>query len=414
MNTTPTPSIWNETYSTKHIPIQVCASPSIFVNMNPAGNDPLTSMTQSIRNKNKYAAKLKSQSDDPSLTWEDTYSDPTNCSPCQVNACPTPKITVNTANGGGVGPNDNIATTGTIMCGSLFVSTELDKTGIYLKPVNNTPTLSLITEKDGDTLSTCTLNTSSIILNNIDDNTGNIVTTVNISGVDGSISMNGYIQLGMNQDIVPTNKNMGYCVTSHTNKPKTVSDYINIPLDKISYTSSSGYDYNTIFSFITSLNNHGIIITYYNDDLSFDNPLKIEEDGTYSIQCSLSIQQNNSNNYTSEFPPTIEVMLGYYLNSTTTPISIIPSRMTLYSITNSTTGNIQYNYSSFVNMGHILSKAGIISAKGGVLIAYLYQFEEASPIPGPIIAPIFPKIDVNSGNGLYVNVIPNFIVTKLT
>lgn len=414
MNTAPTPSVWNETYSTKHIPIQVCASPSLFVNMNPTGNDPLTSMTQSIRNKNKYAAKLKSQSDDPSLTWEDTYSDPTNCSPCYVNACPTPKITVNTANGGSIGPNDNITTTGTIICGELFVTTDLGKNGIFLKPVNNKPTLTLINEPNDAASNACSLSTTSIVMNNTDLNTGITDTAINISGVDGTISMGGYIQVGTNPKYIPTNKNMGYCVTSFTNKQDAVSDYINIPLDKISYSSSSGYNCNTITSFITSLNSNGVIITF-NSGLGSDIPLKIEHDGTYSVSCSLSIQQNNSNNYTSEFPPTVEVILGYYFNSIGKPITAIPSRMTLTSITNSTTGNTQYNYSSFVNTGYIFSGVGLVpSVKDAVLFAYVYQFEEVIPPPGPIVPPIPPTIIVNNGNGLYVNVIPNFIVTKLT
>jgi len=415
MNTAPTPSIWNETYSTKNIPIQVCASPSIFVNMNPMGNDPLTSMTQSIRNKNKYAAKLKSQSDDPSLTWEDTYSDPTNCSPCYVNACPTPKITVNTANGGGgIGPDDNIATTGSIICGSLFVSTEAGKNGIFLTKVNNNPILSLTSEKAGQNSTNCALTTTSIVLSNTDSNTGNKDTEVTISGLDGTIELGGYIQVGINKKTIPTNKNMGYCATSNITFTNQVSRYTNIPLDKITYSTSLGCNYNDIFYFISNSDTNGMIYAYYTGVLG-DYPLIIEQDGTYSIQTTLSIQQ--SNDYTSNFPPTIEVLLGYYSfsNFTGKPISFVPSRMTLSSVTNSTTGITQYNYSSFVNMGHLISGVGnVVSAKGDVIIAYLYQFEEAVPPSGPIIIPPAPQIELNDGKGLYVNVIPSFVITKLT
>lgn len=367
MNTTPTPSIWNDTYSTKYIPVQVCASPSLFVNMNPSGNDPLTSMTQSIRNKNKYAAKLKSQTEDPSLTWEDTYSDPTNCSPCYVNACPTPKITVNTANngGGGIGPNDNIATTGTIICGDLFVSTETGKNGIFLTQVNNNETTN---------------------------------TVVNISGVDGTISTDGYIQVGMKVDNVPTNKNMGYCISSDIKLTSGISDYMNIPLNKISYDTSSGYDYTTIMGYITTTNKNGIVLAYVSYNGGNYNPMTIEQDGTYLINCSISIQQ--SNDYTSDFPPNIEFILGYYLDSAGFQISKIPSRMTLPHFTNKT---IQYNYTSTMNIGYLNSGiGGIQSAIGGQIFAYIYQFEENETL----------GIVINSG--LSVNVIPSFVLTKLT
>lgn len=344
MNTTPTPSIWNETYSTKYIPIQVCASPSLFVNMNPSGNDPLTSMTQSIRNKNKYAAKLKSQTEDPSLTWEDTYSDPTNCSPCYVNACPTPKITVNTANdsGGGIGLNDNITTRGTIICGDLVVITE--------------------------------------------------------TGVSGTISTDGYIQVGMKADNGPTNKNMGYCISSDIKLTDGNSDYMDMSLDKILYNTLTGYDYTTIMGYIKNNYQNGIVLAYVANNLGNYNPMTIEEDGTYLINCSLSIQQ--SNGYTSDFPPNIEIILGYYLNSTGFQISKIPSRMTLYSFTNTT---IQYNYTSILNIGYLNSGiGGIKSAIGGHIFAYIYQFEESG------ISTIV------SDSGLSVNVIPTFVLTKLT
>lgn len=400
MNTTPTPSIWNETYSTKYIPVQVCASPSLFVNMIPSGNDPLTSMTQSIRNKNKYAAKLKSQTEDPSLTWEDTYSDPTNCSPCYVNACPTPKITVNTVNGGGggIGPNDNIATTGTIICGDLFVSTEPGKNGIFLTQVNNIPTLSITSELGNISSSACTLNTSSILLTNRDNNSETTNTVVNISGVDGTISTDGYIQLGMKVNNGPTNKNMGYCISSDIKLTGDKSDYMNISLDKISYDTSSGYDYTTIMGYIKTNSQNGIVLASVLDNVGNYNPMTIEQDGTYLINCSISIQQ--SNEYTSDFPPNIEFILGYYLDSAGFQISKIPSRMTLPHFTNKT---IQYNYTSTMNIGYLNSGiGGIQTAIGGQIFAYIYQFEE-NEIPGIVI-----------NSGLSVNVIPSFVLTKLT
>ena len=74
--------------------------------------------------------------------------------------------------------------------------------------------------------------------------------------------------------------------------------------------------------------------------------------------------------------------------------------MTLYSFTNTT---IQYNYTSIINIGYLNSGiGGIQSAIGGHIFAYIYQFEESG------------ISSIVSDSGLSVNVIPTFVLTKLT
>jgi hypothetical protein len=350
--------IWNETYSTKYIPVQVCASPSIFVNLNPTINDPLSSMPLSIRHKNRRAALLAAQVNDPSLKWDDTYSDVTNSSPCCIATCPPPSITVNTTNGGGgIGPNDNIETTGEIICGSLKIT-----------------------------------NNNGVIVDIGEDTLGL-----------GSIKLTGYLEVGDGATTLPSNKNVGYCIPSFYNSPTSLDK----PLDSITYRTSDGYSYETILSYLTSPSQNGIIYGYINGlaPISFN----IESDGSYNIQCNMSIQQSNS--YSNDPPPTVEFILGYYNTSTSSfhLISTTPTRMTLSSYTSPITSTIQYNYSAGSSVGLLVSgRYTFPSAINGQIFAYVYQFvENIIPLTPPSITP-------NTGSGLSVNTIPSFIVTKLT
>jgi hypothetical protein len=356
--------IWNETYSSKYIPVQVCASPSIFVNLNPTINDPLSSMPLSIRNKNRRAAILAAQVNDPSLKWDDTYSDVTNSSPCCIATCPPPVINVNTSNGGGsggggggFGPNDNIETTGEIICGSLKIA-----------------------------------NNNGVIVDIGEDTIGL-----------GSIKLTGYLEVGDGTTSPPTNKNVGYCIPSFYDPTNS----LNKELDTITYRTIDGYPYEIIKSYLIQPNQNGIIYGYLQGSLS---PISfnIESDGTYNIQCNMSIQQSNS--YSNDPPPTVEFILGYYNPDTFTfrLISSTPTRMTLTSYTSSSSA-IQYNYSSGSSSGLLVSgRYTFPSAINGKIFAYLYQFvENVIPLTPPSITP-------NDGSGLSVNTIPSFIVTKLT
>ena len=352
--------IWNETYSSKYIPVQVCASPSIFVNLNPTINDPLSSMPLSIRNKNRRAAILTAQVNDPSLKWDDTYSDVTNSSPCCISTCPPPSITVNTTNsgggGGGIGPNDNIETTGEIICGSLKIT-----------------------------------NNNGVIVDIGEDTIGH-----------GSIKLTGYLEVGDGIITLPSNKNVGYCIPSFYNQDASLDK----PLDTITYRTSDGYSYNTILSFLTSPTQNGIIYGYSSSTITPIN-FKIESDGSYNIQCNMSIQQSNS--YSNEPPPTVEFILGYYNTNTSSfhLISTTPTRMTLSSYTYPN-NSIQYNYSAGSSAGLLISgRYTFPSAINGQIFAYVYQFVENVTFTPSIIIP-------NDGSGLSVNTIPSFIVTKLT
>jgi hypothetical protein len=355
--------IWNETYSSKYIPVQVSTSPSIFVNLNPTINDPLLSMPLSIRNKNIRAAILNAQVNDPSLRWDDTYSDVTNSSPCCITTCPPPVINVNTTNcgdsgGGGIGPNDNIETTGEIICGSLKIT-----------------------------------NNNGVIVDIGEDTLGL-----------GSIKLTGYLEVGDGATTLPSNKNVGYCIPSFYN-PDTS---LNQPLDTISYKTTNGYDYITILSFLTSPIQNGIIYGFVSGVFTPIN-FNIESDGSYNIQCNLSIQQSNT--YTNDPPPTVEFILGYY-NPDTSSIRLIsttPTRMTLSSYTSPTTSETQYNYSAGSSAGLLVSGRLLFpSAINGQIFAYVYQFvENINPFS-------IPSITTNTGSGLSVNTIPSFIVTKLT
>jgi hypothetical protein len=351
--------IWNETYSNKYIPVQVCASPSIFVNLNPTINDPLSSMSLSIRNKNIRAAILNAQVNDPSLRWDDTYSDVTNSSPCCISTCPPPVINVNTTNGeGGIGPNDNIETTGEIICSSLKIT-----------------------------------NNNGVIVDIGEDTLGL-----------GSIKLTGYLEVGDGATTLPTNKNVGYSIPSFYNPDASLDK----PLDTITYKTSDGYSYNTILSFLTSPTQNGIIYGYISGTIAPIN-FKIESDGSYNVQCNLSIQQSNT--YSNDPPPTVEFILGYY-NPDTSSIRLIsttPTRMTLSSYTSPTTSDTQYNYSAGSSVGLLVSgRYTFPSAINGQIFAYVYQFvENVSPISPP-------SITTNTGSGLSVNTIPSFIVTKLT
>ena len=409
--------IWNETYSTKYIPVQVCASPSIFVNLNPTINDPLSSMPLSIRNKNRRAAILAAQVNDPSLKWDDTYSDVTNSSPCCIATCPPPSITVNTSNGGGggggIGPNDNIETTGEIICGKFTCMNDpTNGNGIFINPnisPNTTPKLTLLyTNPVGNKINSCELecydnNTKSSSLKLTNKN-GVMVDIGGDTTGRGSIKLTGYLEVGSGATALPSNKNVGYCIPSFFDT-FTYSP-LNQPVDTISYETSLGYDVDTITGYLNSETRNGIIYDYTEGALG-PTPFVIKSDGSYNIQCNMSIQQSNL--YSNDPPPTVEFVLGCYDIDTshTQPyrlISTTPTRMTLTSYTSSSLA-IQYNYSSGSSSGLLVSgRFTFPSAINGKIFAFVYQFVENTT----------PSITQNTGSGLSVNTIPSFIVTKLT
>jgi len=415
--------IWNETYSSKYIPVQVSTSPSIFVNLNPTINDPLLSMPLSIRNKNIRAAILNAQVNDPSLRWDDTYSDVTNSSPCCITTCPPPVINVNTTNcggsgGGGIGPNDNIETTGEIICGNFVCTNDVEgDNGIFINPnisPNTTPKLTLLYNNPiGNISNSCELE----CYNNITKCsslklTNNNGVMVDISGDTigrGSIKLTGYLEVGSGATALPSNKNVGYCIPSFFDT-FTYSP-LNQPVDTITYQTSGGYDVDAIRGYLNSETRNGIIYGYTEGSLG-PTPLIIRSDGSYNIQCNISIQQSNS--YSNDPPPTVEFVLGYYDidTSPTEPyrlISTTPTRMTLTSYT-SPSLSIQYNYSAGSSSGLLISnRFSFPSAINGELFAFVYQFVE---IIDPFTTP--PSITTNTGSGLSVNTIPSFIVTKLT
>lgn len=414
--------IWNETYSTKYIPVQVCASPSIFVNLNPTINDPLSSMPLSIRHKNRRAAILAAQVNDPSLKWDDTYSDVTNSSPCCIATCPPPSITVNTSNGGGggggIGPNDNIETTGEIICGKFTCTNDpTGGNGIFINPnisPNTTPKLTLLyTNPVGAITNKCELecynnNTKSSSLTLTNKN-GVMVDIGGDTSGRGSIKLTGYLEVGSGATALPTNKNVGYSIPSFFDT-FTYSP-LNQLVDTITYQTSAGYDVDTITGYLNSETRNGIIYDYTEGALG-PTPFVIKSDGSYNIQCNMSIQQSNS--YSNDPPPTVEFVLGCYdiATSHTQPyrlISTTPTRMTLTSYTLSSSA-IQYNYSSGTSSGLLVSGRFLFpSAINGNIFAFVYQFVE-------LIDPFstLPSITTNTGSGLSVNTIPSFIVTKLT
>jgi len=415
--------IWNETYSSKYIPVQVSTSPSIFVNLNPTINDPLLSMPLSIRNKNIRAAILNAQVNDPSLRWDDTYSDVTNSSPCCITTCPPPVINVNTTNcggsgGGGIGPNDNIETTGEIICGNFVCTNDVEgDNGIFINPnisPNTTPKLTLLYNNPvGNISNSCELECynnitkcSSLKLTN---NNGVMVDISGDTTGRGSIKLTGYLEVGSGATSLPGIKNVGYCILSFFDT-FTYSP-LNQPVDTITYQTSSGYDVDAIRGYLNSETRNGIIYGYTEGSLG-PTPLIIRSDGSYNIQCNISIQQSNS--YSNDPPPTVEFVLGYYDidTSPTEPyrlISTTPTRMTLTSYT-SPSLLIQYNYSAGSSSGLLISNRFLFpSAINGRLFAFVYQFVE---IIDPFTTP--PSITTNTGSGLSVNTIPSFIVTKLT
>ena len=410
--------IWNETYSSKYIPVQVCASPSIFVNLNPTINDPLSSMPLSIRNKNRAAALLAAQVNDPSLKWDDTYSDVTNSSPCCIATCPPPSITVNTSNGGGggggIGPNDNIETTGEIICGKFTCTNNpTNGNGIFINPnisPNTTPKLTLLyTNPVGNKINSCELecydNNSKSSSLKLTNKNGVMVDIGGDTFGRGSIKLTGYLEVGSGATALPSNNNVGYCIPSFFDT-FTYSP-LNQPVDTISYDTSLGYDVDTIRGYLNSETRNGIIYNYTEGSLG-PTPFVIRSNGSYNIQCNLSIQQQ-SNSYSNDPPPTVEFVLGCYDidTSPTQPyrlISTTPTRMTLTSYTSSSSA-IQYNYSSGSSSGLLVSgRFTFPSAINGKIFAFVYQFVENTT----------PSITQNTGSGLSVNTIPSFIVTKLT
>lgn len=404
--------IWNETYSSKYIPVKVCTSPSIFVNLSSKIKDPLTTLPLSIRNKNKGAALLNAQVKDPSLKWEDTYSNTTNCSPCYVPVCPTPVITVNTTNCSDSGNENGYQLNKEIICSNFICTNDVSgDSGIFINPKikpDTTPKLTLkYKNNNGTILNSCHLECynsitkcSSLKLTNKNE------VMVDIGGDTtghGSIKLTGYLEVGSGANLLPNYNNVGYCIPSFFNG----STSLNKPLDTIIYRTSDGYNVNTILSYLNTPTQNGIIYGYNISDTGYI-PIIIRSDGTYNVQCNLSIQQSNS--YTNDLPPTIEFIIGYY-NLNTTDFNLIsntPTRMTLTSYTSPSTNITQYNYSSGSSIGLLISNRNTFpSAINGQIFIYAYQFvENISSTPGRIIP--------NLGSGLSINTIPSFVITKLT
>jgi hypothetical protein len=242
--------------------------------------------------------------------------------------------------------------------------------------------------------------------------TNNNGVMVDISGDTigrGSIKLTGYLEVGSGATALPGNKNVGYCIPSFFDT-FTYSP-LNQPVDTITYQTSSGYDVDAIRGYLNSETRNGIIYGYIEGSFG-PRPITIRSDGSYNIQCNISIQQSNS--YSNDPPPTVEFVLGYYDidTSPTEPyrlISTTPTRMTLTSYT-SPSLSIQYNYSAGSSSGLLISnRFSFPSAINGELFAFVYQFVE---IIDPFTTP--PSITTNTGSGLSVNTIPSFIVTKLT
>lgn len=224
----------------------------------------------------------------------------------------------------------------------------------------------------------------------------------------GSIKLTGYLEVGSGATALPTNKNVGYSIPSFFDT-FTYSP-LNQPVDTITYQTSAGYDVDTITGYLNSETRNGIIYDYTEGALG-PTPFVIKSDGSYNIQCNMSIQQSNS--YSNDPPPTVEFVLGCYdiATSPTLPyrlISTTPTRMTLTSYTSSSSA-IQYNYSAGTSSGLLISgRFSFPSAINGQIFAYVYQFvENVSSFSSP-------SITTNTGSGLSVNTIPSFIVTKLT